>query len=397
MSAVVAHHFWDRPGGGELVMAGIAAAVEKMGLTPVLTSLTRFDGSKYREWFGIDLSRYPAVSGWFSLRMFGLYMRLLVWWPAEKAMKKYKPRFVVIDMPTYRRLVGKVPIVEYIHFPLDATFNPRYRHVGFYYTDDPYAAERYGRFPMNLYAKVFTRLYPHFARDNPFTAAALVLTNSRWTADVVKKIFGEEPKVLNPPLPPTTSIAESPPSFEERETCVVMLGRFSQEKRYHWVVEEVAPLIFKEVADARLIIIGDASTPSSLRYYQHVGNLAGRFGGRIQLLRSVPRSKIDETLSRCRVFLHATINEHWGIAVAEAMARGLPVVVHRSGGAWSDLAGFGEFGVGYSNAEEAAEAVAKLLTDGRAWSLFSQRSLARISGFTFKEFLERAIALLSKL
>jgi hypothetical protein len=60
---VVAHHFWDRPGGGELVMAGIAAAAEKMGLTPVLTSLTRFDGSRYREWFGIDLSRYPAISG----------------------------------------------------------------------------------------------------------------------------------------------------------------------------------------------------------------------------------------------------------------------------------------------------------------------------------------------
>jgi hypothetical protein len=48
VSAVVAHHFWDRPGGGELVMAGIAAAVEEMGLTPVLTSLTRFDGYFYQ-------------------------------------------------------------------------------------------------------------------------------------------------------------------------------------------------------------------------------------------------------------------------------------------------------------------------------------------------------------
>ncbi len=75
VSAVVAHHIWDRPGGGELVMAGIAAAVEKMGLTPVLTSLTRFDGSKYREWFGIDLSRYPTVSGRLSLKMFNLYTR----------------------------------------------------------------------------------------------------------------------------------------------------------------------------------------------------------------------------------------------------------------------------------------------------------------------------------
>ena len=74
MSAVVAH-LWDRPGGGELVMAGVAAAAEKMGLTPVLTSLTRFDGSRYREWFGIDLSRYSAVSGRPSLKMLGLYMR----------------------------------------------------------------------------------------------------------------------------------------------------------------------------------------------------------------------------------------------------------------------------------------------------------------------------------
>jgi hypothetical protein len=59
VSAVVAHHFWDRPGGGELGIAGMTAAVEKMGLTPVLTSLTRFDGSRYREWFGIDLSSIP--------------------------------------------------------------------------------------------------------------------------------------------------------------------------------------------------------------------------------------------------------------------------------------------------------------------------------------------------
>ena len=74
MSAVVAHHLCNSPGEG-LVMASIAAAVEKMGLTQVLTSLTRFDGSKYREWLGIDLSTYPAILGWFSLKMFSLYMR----------------------------------------------------------------------------------------------------------------------------------------------------------------------------------------------------------------------------------------------------------------------------------------------------------------------------------
>ena len=74
MSAVVAHHFWDRPGGG----AGYgwhSRGGGRDGAHPVLTSLTRFDGSRYREWFGIDLSRYPTVSGRLSLKTFSLYMR----------------------------------------------------------------------------------------------------------------------------------------------------------------------------------------------------------------------------------------------------------------------------------------------------------------------------------
>jgi len=155
------------------------------------------------------------------------------------------------------------------------------------------------------------------------------------------------------------------------------------------------------------VIFGGAATPTLQAYYRRVWRLAEEAGLRVAdsleakadvyLVANAPRRLINETMDRSRAFLHATINEHWGIAVAEAMARGLPVVVHKSGGAWTDLAEEGRYGLGYETAEEAVEALAKLLTDGRAWSLFSQRSLARISGFTFEEFLGRAIALLSKL
>jgi glycosyltransferase involved in cell wall biosynthesis len=128
-----------------------------------------------------------------------------------------------------------------------------------------------------------------------------------------------------------------------------------------------------------------------------VENITRRFGKYIQLLRSVPRDKVNEVLDKCRVFLHATINEHWGIAVAEAMARGLPVAVHRSGGAWTDLAEEGRYGLGYETAEEAKEAVAKLLTDRRTWRFFSQRSLERASKLTFERFQEMSIKILSSL
>jgi glycosyltransferase involved in cell wall biosynthesis len=152
------------------------------------------------------------------------------------------------------------------------------------------------------------------------------------------------------------------------------------------------------------VIFGGAATPTLQAYYRRVWRLAEEAGLKVAdsleakadvyLVANAPRRLINEAMDRARAFLHATINEHWGIAVAEAMARGLPVVVHRSGGAWTDLAEEGRYGLGYETAEEA---VANLLTDGRARSLLSQRLLARISGFTFKEYLERAIALLSKL
>ena len=152
------------------------------------------------------------------------------------------------------------------------------------------------------------------------------------------------------------------------------------------------------------MIFGGAATPTLQAYYRRVWRLAEEAGLKVAdsldaeadvyLIANAPRRTINETMDRARTFLHATINEHCGIAVAEAMARGLPVVVHKSGGAWTDLAEEGRYGLGYETAEEA---MANLLTDGRARSLLSQRLLARISGFTFKEYLERAIALLSKL
>lgn len=152
------------------------------------------------------------------------------------------------------------------------------------------------------------------------------------------------------------------------------------------------------------MVFGGAATPTLQAYYRRVWRLAEEAGLKVAdnleaeadvyLVANAPRRLINEAVDRARAFLHATINEHWGIAVAEAMARGLPVVVHKSGGTWTDLAEEGRYGLGYETAEEA---VANLLTDGKAWSLLSQRLLARISGFAFKEYLERAIALLSKL
>ena len=109
----------------------------------------------------------------------------------------------------------------------------------------------------------------------------------------------------------------------------------------------------------------------------------------LYLIPNAPRQLINKLMDSGKVFLHATINENWGIAVAEAMARGLPTVVHKSGGTWSDLVEEGARGLGYSDVNDAINAVAKLITDGKDWSHYSLASVDKAKNMTLKVFINK--------
>ncbi|WP_243665852.1 glycosyltransferase [Vulcanisaeta sp. JCM 16159] len=315
-------------------MASIAHAMARAGYQPVLTSLSDFEPRKYLEWFGIDISSYPYISMGIRLRSFGLYMRLLVWYPVKVALRRYSPRIIFIDSPTYKPLVSDlrrkgIKLIEYIHFPLDLSFRRKYVSLGYYYTEDQYMAERYTRFPLSIYAWLYSKLFDKFARENPFQVSTAVLTNSRWTASIIKMAFNEDPIVLNPPLPPNSPITTSSRSFDERKPYVVMVGRYAEEKRYHWVLENTVPKLVKEIPQAKVIIMGSAGTSTSESYYNHLMRISLKNGLRVGteishisnvdvvLMKNVPRQEMVKLLDESRVFLHATVNEHWGIAVAE--------------------------------------------------------------------------------
>jgi hypothetical protein len=56
------------------------------------------------------------------------------------------------------------------------------------FEDDPCHAQRYSRFPMNIYFKLYLSLLSKIVRDNPFTDLDLVLANSEWSANIVKRV-----------------------------------------------------------------------------------------------------------------------------------------------------------------------------------------------------------------
>jgi len=380
--AVVAHHFWGTLGGGELVNAAAATALSEAGYNVALSGVFRFDKAKYLDWFGIDLRPYPVVTLFpFGAKAFGLLSRSVVWIPAKKAVKKYKASLLWFGAgaATYKPLLEHrkrgLKIVEYIHFPVEIVFDKKFAHLMY---GEGFLESKYGRFPMNLYWKIAEKSIRRYLRQNPFNDADLVFANSKWTAQIVKEVYGEMPHVLNPPIAPNVEVVETPKPFEERKPQVVMLGRFSQEKRYVEVIGLAKDLV-KEIPGFKLVICGSATSRSSRAYLDKVRETVRKLGLNhvVELYPNAARKTILQLLDESMAFLHATINEHWGIAVAEALARGLPAVVHKSGGAWTDLAEEGEVGLGYSTLDEARQGIIKLLTDRKTWEIYSKCALEK--------------------
>ena len=392
MQAVVGHHHWGRPGGEQLLVAATAASLSETRRVK-LASLAKFNPNNYLGWFGIDLTDFEIVTLPFGLSAFGLYSRLLVWYTIRKAIGK-ETDLVFLDEHSYRPLLGlkkkyKFKLVEYIHFPIEKSIALNRRN-------DPYVTERYSHFPMSLYWQMYLKLVKLVVRKNPFESADVVLANSKWTANMVRGSYGEMPIILNPPVPPNVQPKGSIPQFEERENYVVMVGRFTEEKRYRWVIENIAPRL---KGSSRIFLFGGAGTPGSKYYRNSLMARAVQAGltvadnihkeADIYFISDAPREQINEIIDKSRVFLHATINEHWGIVVSEAMTRGVPIVIHESGGSWSDLAQEGLSGLGFRTADEAIDSIELLKTDKKKWKAFQKEGLERVKALDMKSYSEK--------
>jgi len=89
--------------------------------------------------------------------------------------------------------------------------------------------------------------------------------------------------------------------------------------------------------------------------------------------------------------------ECFGVAAAEAMARGLPVVVTRSTGIAALVAAYGAGAVVGQNPGDLAAATNLLLTNDRAWELASDAARAAARELTPAHYGEQLLHLYSQI
>ena len=85
--------------------------------------------------------------------------------------------------------------------------------------------------------------------------------------------------------------------------------------------------------DAQLTIAGQDDTPGCSYRAVMVGLIGElRLEGFVRLLGAVPEETVLRELEQAHAFVLASLHEPLGVAIMEAMAMGLPVVVTREGG-----------------------------------------------------------------
>lgn len=163
-------------------------------------------------------------------------------------------------------------------------------------------------------------------------ACAHVVVPSAETAVVLARDFGVAPEDITIALPGTDPAPLARGSSGQGPVQLLALGSIVPRKGFDLLVEALAGL---PDLDWRLTLVGSPD-----RAPDHAADVRARIaalglGARIELAGEIAQDALERVWDRADVLVSSSLYEGYGMALAEALARGLPVVT-TTGGAAAD-------------------------------------------------------------
>jgi len=188
--------------------------------------------------------------------------------------------------------------ISYIHTP------PRFLYK--YSTESNLRKNIFLKIPL-MYLDFHLRIWDFEASKRP----NFLLCNSKEVQKRIKKFYKRESKVIYPP------VNTGPFALKSSKEYYVISGRLSSYKNFDLVIE-----MFNNM-EKELIVIGTGIEEKNLKKLA-MKNI--KFTGKVSDL------ELHEILSGAKGYIFPVKEEDFGIAPVEALAHGLPVLAHKSGG-----------------------------------------------------------------
>ena len=208
----------------------------------------------------------------------------------------------------------------------------------------------------------------------------LMVTNSNWTADVLREVYGIDPTVVYPPV----RWGGIPVPWDKRRNAFVCLGRLSPFKRLLELIG-VIEAVRARGHEVVLEIIGDEDAIAGREYTRDLHKRIGQAGGWVRLHQSVSRAELERLVSECRYGIHGMLDEHFGIAPAELVRAGCVVFVP-DGGGQVEIVGE-QPALRYQSDDDAVDKICRVLTDRELESRLHRNLADRAERFSENSFM----------
>lgn len=365
MRVIVLHHSLNRIGGAERVCISTIEALQSVGHNVVLATKEKTDRTMIYKAFGKrlkvkEISLLPFKS---KFRTFGIYQRLL----ARVISYKFRKNADVVVNTCNVPYVGTD--VTYLHFPTFAK---------------PLIYGKYQKSLWKFYSSPY-RIIDKILLEKYIKTTPIILTNSLYTASIIKKNFRREAVVVHPPVDTSTFFC---PLTIPKFNVVLTVGRFAREKNIEFVAK-----IARLCKDEKFVIAG-STTSNHKESLEIIKNTKRQRLANLKIMVNVSLKKLRELYTKAKIYLHTMVGEHFGISLVEAMSAGCILVVHKSGGPWIDIVQKGKWGFGYETVEEAATHINRLMHEDNKLRALAQK---RSTHFTEDKFKRRIVKIVESL
>ena len=383
--ALLSHIRGDTYGGAEIFFSDVAKLLlNKQRFDEVIccfaTSYDEFSDELRLKPYGIKIintgknlesvflnSKYSK-----SRSLLGFYHSIQL----RRLVKELQPELVFVAHEAFK------PLERIIN---NSNNNNNKEHALIHYVHNPY---EFVPDPSDPIVKPFSLITNRYIiKGNDFSDVVLANSNST-RKQCIKRWNRNDCIVLYPSIKIdeiATYISSSSSSSSRDDICIV-LSRLSPEKKIELAIEAFKTKVLK---NKQLLIIGYLSRENK-NYYQRLRDLSKR-NENIKILPNLRRNDVLTLLSKAKILFHPMPDEHFGIAIIEAMAAGCLPVVHASGGPL-EIVDNGQYGLIYRDASEIPELL------NRAFNLskhFQHKVKNRALQFDIKHFQEKLITLIN--
>lgn len=291
-------------GGAEWVAVNIINTLKANDDEVVILTNERTDQNKIKTFFGTEAFLDTELV--FPLEFFATTDIHNVYTDAIRTLILKAKCDVLVD--TYSNAILPGVDVAYVHFPLAGRI--------------PQSTKR--KEPARKLKNAYYLPYLLYERIRVRNEGQLILGNSKYTVEAIRKKVGAIAKLLYPPISKTFFAVNI---SAERNNTVVSVSRISSGKGLT-LIPHIASLANKKI---QFIIIGIMESAKELREIkEHVRRY--KVEDRVKIMTNVSRTDLLNILRTSKVLLHPTLGEHFGVSIAEAMASGCIPIVHNSGG-----------------------------------------------------------------